>query len=64
MEKLLNIQTYLDQIILNIPGSDPVSAAWYIFIHGGWIVLLVAILQAMVEIWLQNRRELYDQSIT
>ncbi|HAO81555.1 MAG: hypothetical protein UV57_C0006G0021 [Parcubacteria group bacterium GW2011_GWD2_43_10] len=63
MEKLLNIQTYLDQIILNIPGSDPVSAAWYIFIHGGWIVLLVAILQAMVEIWLQNRRELYDQSI-
>lgn len=63
MENLFYFQNNLDQIILNIPSSDPVSAAWYIFIRGGWIVFLIAMLQTMVEIWLQNRRELYDQSI-
>lgn len=63
MDYLVNIQDYIDKLVLNIPGSDPASVGLYLFIHGGWIVLTIGMLHAMVQIWLDNRRELFDQSI-
>ncbi len=63
MEQLIKIEVYFNNLVLNIPASDPVAAAWYIFSHGGWLVLFFGMLQAMAQIWLENRRELYDASI-
>jgi len=63
MNYLINFQAYIDLMVLNIPSSDPASVGLYLFTRGGWIVLLIIMLRAMFLIWLNNRQELYDESI-
>ncbi len=63
MDFIVNIQDYINQLVLNMPGSDPASVGLYLFVHGGWFILTIGVLQAMTQIWLDNRRELFDQSI-
>lgn len=63
MDKFLQLQTYIDNIILHIPSHNPVMAAWYLFIHGGWLVVFLGLVWAMAQIWLNNRQALYSQSI-
>ncbi len=63
MNFVINFQTWLDSILLNIPTGNPILAGLYLFWHGGWVVALFIFLHAAVEIWLENRRELYSKSI-
>jgi hypothetical protein len=64
MDIIANLQAFIDGIILVIPSSDPTSAGWYLLTHGGWVVVLIIFLQAALDIWLDNRQELYAASIS
>ncbi len=36
---------------LTIAGNDPFSAMWYLFLKGGWIVVLYVILEGLKHLW-------------
>lgn len=63
MDFLINFQANLDRIILGIPSGNPAIVGSYLFLHGGWIVVLFVFIYAAIEIWLENRRELYAKSV-
>lgn len=44
---------------LNLAGSNPFAAMWYLFLKGGWILFAYILLWAAKEFWLEHVQEKY-----
>ncbi len=55
------MEAFLDSIFrtaataLELFGRNPYAGMWFLFVHGGWIVLLLLILWGAKELWLDSR---------
>jgi hypothetical protein len=56
---MINLNTYFS----GLPTSDPITVAWWIFIHGGWIFAVLPALWAAWTSWLTSRKHLYEHNI-
>jgi hypothetical protein len=44
---------------LNLAGSNPFAAMWYLFLKGGWILFAYILVWAAKEFWLEHVQEKY-----
>ncbi|MDZ4230084.1 MAG: hypothetical protein U1C53_03010, partial [Candidatus Veblenbacteria bacterium] len=63
MDFIPSLRAWLVSFLNGIPSDDPASATLYLFLHGGWAVLLVVLLVTMVQLWLESRRDRYAAGV-
>ena len=44
------------ETFLNLAGSDPFSAMWFIFLKGGWILVAITLIWAAKEMWMDTKQ--------
>jgi len=41
----------------------PFSMLWFIIVHGGWMIILIAVLVGLWWVWIQWRKNIYDSKV-
>lgn len=57
--KYLSFLNFDINAFLNVAGNDPFAAMWYLFSHGGWIVLIPVLWFMLTNAWLDYKQGEY-----